>query len=141
MDTLSRRRHGIARFADASHREGERLLAMDDVHQKRNALFAVVGQENGFDIGKGTIGDDHAFADLEIRHAGLINRQSFSDAFNGSIIDRQQTLVAMNELRNSSRGADAVPGVIHLIELNEYIAREHRLPHRNPAALTDLLHS
>ena len=128
------------RFADAPNWEEEWLLAMKDVQQKDDAFFTVVGQEYGFYIGKRTVGDDYALAGLEIRHAGLIDSQSMSDPFDDSIVDGQQALVTMNELRHSARRADAVPVVVDLIELDENVAREHRLLHRDPAALPELLH-
>ena len=52
----------------ASHRKANRLLVVQNVHQQRHPLLAIVGNEDDLNIGKAAIRNQNPLAGSEIGH-------------------------------------------------------------------------
>jgi hypothetical protein len=112
---------------------------MQDVHQEHDALIAVIGDKNGFNVCKATIGDQDSCACLEVGHPRFSACDPLSNHLDDIVIEGERMLVEAHDFDNPSRGADGIPIVVDLIELHEKITGEERLLNGNFASLPELL--
>lgn len=123
----------------AFHREAERLLALENVHQKHHALVAIVGHENCFQLRERSFDDTNALARLQIGHLQRIVREPLSDRFDDFVLDRHRVFIEPNDVTDTARGAYRIPVIVDVVELDEKIPGEKRFPSFKFASVVQLL--
>jgi hypothetical protein len=112
---------------------------MQDVHQEHDALIPVIGNKNGFNACKATVGDQDPIATLEVWHSRFSARDLLANPLDDFVLDGEGVLVDVHDLDNPTRRTDGIPVVVDLIELDEKISGEERLLYRNLPILPELL--